>query len=555
MSATALGTFTAAAALLVGLSGAQAQAPAPSAPLAGAGSFPGSFIVPGTNTSLHVGGIIQLDTTYDFDSSGAVSAGAYQNLYPGGVALKSVSATIGFAPVVAQTSAQVQGGTMRINPNATHPFFETRTPTDYGELKTFWEIDFAGTYSASGGAAGGGPTGNDYGASGIGITGQGNYGTPRLKQAYGTLGPWLLGMTNSNFADLDALPDTVDGGVEAGGFMGAGLWKNPQIRYTYLLPNGISVAASLEEVDSSGIFAGTGGATQAVTFAAATSSTLPPIVTDTIQTTYNNVGTGQFEFNNTNAPGMSMRIPGITAKIRIDQPWGHDQFAVAIQQSHIQNFGASTELGNASSLTSGSTIALPSPVGLGTIPLGGHISKWGYHMVESGHFNTIGKDKVSWMLAYGQGASAYNWALFQAGTQFEEGVVCGVTGAGGGPPAVGVNSIVGAPGNVAVPFGYKCSQPRTMGANLGYSHWWTDTWRSGIGLGYDHESRPGVAGAWANSNLSILEKAHLSGSVNIQWTPVPATQFALEFEEYRRYVWSGAEGTAQRVDFQTLFKF
>ena len=55
MPATVRGSLTAAVALLAGLNVANAQAPAPSAPLSGAGSFPGSFIVPGTQTSIHVG--------------------------------------------------------------------------------------------------------------------------------------------------------------------------------------------------------------------------------------------------------------------------------------------------------------------------------------------------------------------------------------------------------------------------------------------------------------------------------------------------------------------
>ena len=93
LSATALGSFTAAAALLVGLSGAQAQAPSPGPALSGAGSFPGSFIVPGTNTSLHIGGVISLDMQYDTtEFDGGVSPGAHDNEYPAATGVQGAGA-------------------------------------------------------------------------------------------------------------------------------------------------------------------------------------------------------------------------------------------------------------------------------------------------------------------------------------------------------------------------------------------------------------------------------------------------------------------------------
>ena len=246
LSATALGSVTAVAALLVGLSGANAQAPAPTTPLAGAGSFPGSFIVPGTNTSLHVGGVIQIDITDDFNNAGT-SPGAQQNEDSNNINLTGPTIQVASA-----SAAHNSHGAIRINPNATHPFFETRTPTPYGELKTFWEIDFAGTYASSG-------SGLSTSSTTIGTNCCSDTSTPRLKQAYGTLGPWLIGMTNSNYADLDALADTGEAFVDAGSFMGAGTAKEPQIRYTYLLPNGISVAGSIESAQSAGIISNNPG--------------------------------------------------------------------------------------------------------------------------------------------------------------------------------------------------------------------------------------------------------------------------------------------------------
>src|SRR5579871_6312653 len=69
-AATALGSLTASVALLAGMQGAHAQG----AP--GAGSFPGSFLVPGTQTSFKVGGYIKFDYTYDFGQVMNINGGA-----------------------------------------------------------------------------------------------------------------------------------------------------------------------------------------------------------------------------------------------------------------------------------------------------------------------------------------------------------------------------------------------------------------------------------------------------------------------------------------------
>jgi hypothetical protein len=506
LSATALGSVTAVAALLVGLSGANAQAPAPSTvPLAGAGSFPGSFIVPGTNTSLHVGGIIQIDTTEDFDTEGVSpsnSPGAQQNEAPAGVDLQGPT----ISPAGGLVAHSVHG-VFRINPNNTHPFFETRTPTPYGELKTFWEIDFAATYSSANAG-----TTSDQVTSGTNCCS--NTSTPRLKQAYGTLGPWLIGMTNSNFADLDSLADTTDAFVEAGAFMGAGTAKEPQFRYTYLLPDGISLSGSVEEAQSAGYFMGP-------TASVATA------------------GNGTLVFwNNYDAPNFSQRIPAFTAKARIDQPWGHAALSVAVQQERLDNTATNTLLATAGALASGT----------GEIPLGAHAEKWGFQVLQSGHFNTIGADKITWNIGGGHGAAQYSWPLDapDLGGQYEEGLICSAT-----------DTTAASTGTAGNP--YVCKQPWVYGVNVGYSHWWTSEWRSGVAYGYDHVTNP--MGFWTTtfgtttSGLNNLEAQDQNANVNIAWTPVPAAQFMLEFRWYHRLVWSGAEGTHEMIDFQTLWKF
>ncbi len=481
-SGLALGGLTAAVALLVGLSQAQAQGVAPAPPLQGAGSFPGSFLVPGTNTSLHVGGVIEFDARYSMDDLGSASPGGYDNAYPNSVGLHG--------PGVTNSATQMQHGVLRFTDQFTRPNFETRTPTEYGEVKTYWEIDFSGSASISNSGAVGGNGG--FAPSGPSQTPCcSNFSLARLKQAYGTLGPWLVGQTNSNFADLDALPDVIDAAGMAGGYVFPGIRYQPQIRYTYLLPNGMSVAGSIEQYESAGLFS--------------------PAAT----------GAGVVAWNNFDLPGMSQRFPGFTTTARIDQPWGHVAFHIGIAQERMQN------------LSSGAAAGLLGP----SLPVGQHIARWGYMLALTGHINTIGRDKITYDVDYGQGAAQFNGALSHVETQWEEGLICSATSA--------------APSS-----SYTCSQPRVMGGEIGYSHWWNDTWRSGIEFGYDQESRPSSTDDWTAANLDTgVEHHHESAHVNILWTPVPPVQFGLEYHFYRRDVWSGAHGFNHAIAGQALFKF
>src|SRR6201981_1207309 len=60
--------LTGALAALPFLLGAPDLAQAQTAP--GSGSFPNSFLIPGTNTSIRVGGFVQVDLSYDFSAHG-----------------------------------------------------------------------------------------------------------------------------------------------------------------------------------------------------------------------------------------------------------------------------------------------------------------------------------------------------------------------------------------------------------------------------------------------------------------------------------------------------
>src|SRR5207245_3592164 len=108
---------------------------------------------------------------------------------------------------------------------------ETRTPTAWGEARTFIDFDWAGCSSFSC---------NNVAHVSDSLL-------PRLRYAYGTLGGFLAGQANSNFADPDANPETLDFGGPVGQ---AGVVRIPQVRYTYAGPWGSAWSVSLETPDT-----------------------------------------------------------------------------------------------------------------------------------------------------------------------------------------------------------------------------------------------------------------------------------------------------------------
>ncbi len=297
-----LGTLTAAVALLVGAAGASAQ----TAP--GAGSFPGSFLVPGTNTSLKVGGYVKLDVTYDINSiqgniGGVSSAGV--NLQ--GAANFAHSQSHGF---------QVNASESRFN-------FETRTPSAYGEVKTFIEGDFiqsSGTTNAASLRVGT----NSYGF--------------RLRIAYATIGPWLVGQQTGIQSDGVVSPESLD---FQGSLATGGPTRVPQVRYTYLMPAGQSIALGIEEPESS-LVENTGAATLL-----------------------------------SQVPGSNgaSHIPQIAADYKIDQPWGHAHIGGGLTAITAQN---------------------------GT---GFKKTVLGWSSVAGARINTFGKDSIIASVVYNEGGS------------------------------------------------------------------------------------------------------------------------------------------------------
>jgi Porin subfamily len=296
----ALGSLTAAVALLAGLSSASAQG----AP--GAGSFPKSFLIPGTNTSLAIYGTVKLSISTNLGSQHITDtspSGIGNTPFAiSGLSLGGPGAAGGNS--VNNQEHALHGG-LRGQVKSTQVFFETRTPSDLGEIKTVVQFDF-GAFGLQANYVGRTTSTNSP------SSGAGNNEAPRIQLAYGTLGPWLFGQYITAWADpLMFNPDIGD--QNQVGQMQTRNIRRPQIRYTYLAGNGLSLSASVETNTYSNLVG-------------ASPTTVFPIAEDS-----------------TDAGGIT-NYPSFNTGIGWSQPWGHVMGRVGIAVDEIRNTTRGTTL-------------------------------------------------------------------------------------------------------------------------------------------------------------------------------------------------------------------
>jgi len=185
----------------------QQPAPVPANVVTG-GDQPGSFKLPGTDTSVKIGGYIKGDSIYDVNSD--------------------LGDTFAVSAIPADGStADDREGHFRAHARQTRINLQTWTPTDLGEIHTYVEGDFFGT------------GGNEVFSNSTSF---------RLRHAYGELGPLLVGQTWSNFMYLDSYPDTVD----FFGPAGIPFVRQGQVRYTHEAGDNLSLSLALENSEFSG---------------------------------------------------------------------------------------------------------------------------------------------------------------------------------------------------------------------------------------------------------------------------------------------------------------
>ena len=162
-----------------------------------AGNPPGSWKVPGADTSISFSGYIKVDTIYDTrDNLGSDFA-------VGDIRLDG-------------TQSDGKDGSFTIHARQSRLRFDSHTPTTWGDLSTRVETDFFGSSNVL-----------------------------RLRHAYGQVGGVLAGQAWSILMDDDTAADTVD----FNGPVGVVFSRTPQLRYTQGLGKNLTGQVAVEMAD------------------------------------------------------------------------------------------------------------------------------------------------------------------------------------------------------------------------------------------------------------------------------------------------------------------
>jgi hypothetical protein len=194
-------------------------APVPPGAPSLAGSFPRSILIPGTNTSIQIGGYVDLAIA-DYITGGGNNSNATQPAGTGGAlaaGLPLKSGTGVFSAPLFNPSARSHNW-VHLQASESRFFITTRTPTAWGEATTNIEADFWGCTA-------GGPTCS-------GLSRATNPDLLRLRLAYGTLGGFIAGQNWVPGNDLQASPTILDFYGSVGTF---GYARAPQIGYKFPL--------------------------------------------------------------------------------------------------------------------------------------------------------------------------------------------------------------------------------------------------------------------------------------------------------------------------------
>ncbi len=397
---------------------------------------PGFWRLPGTDTWMGIGGHVKADFIYDQKAS--------------------VGPQTDFSAIPMNGA----GGTDRVktisgtNAKQSEIDVETHTPTQYGDLASRIETDF---YLSTQGNPN---ISNSYAL--------------RLRNAYFTLGPVLVGQWWSTFQDQAAGPNLLDFNGPAGQVF----IRQPQIRYTLLVP-------------------GEGSADNQFMFSVENSQ--PDFFSPSGQFNGNQFNVDQDGQTADpagctlgraspcqNGPSQLAKYPDLVARWQNDGDYGHVSFQVMTRDINVDTGGIG-------------------------VPAGGFIktSKWGYGLGFSGQFNMntvnplLGGDNILWSIQGGPGIGRYIQDLL-----FNGAILNDTT--------------------------HELDLVTSIGGFAAYEHFWSDRWESNLAFGWE-ESRLKDVNQLIADGAQLTSKS-VSGHLNLIFHPYPNTTYGVEVSGGRRQV-------------------
>jgi Porin subfamily len=471
-----------------GVSMGLGEKPHPGIP-AGGGSFPRSFLIPGTNTSIRVGGFVDFTTLYFVTGGGGVNGSNYGSNAGQNGTINSLPLTGGVVPGLGFVPSQLNAHPSRNNNiwefsvQQSRINIETRTPTSWGESRTFLAFDWAGcdNFSCIGSQSGGGDSIH-----------------PRLRFAYGTLGGFLAGQALSNFSDADASVETMSFGGVIGGTGGQ---RIPQVRYTVPGPYGSAFSVSAENPFSTVITPGGVESSDRALSGAGNSTTPAQGVIGPICNGIPCTGAGGRQAN-----PATTRMPTFTFASYWAQPWGHVDIAGAVRWQSFNDGGF---------------------VNQNFLGYAGHFSG----DVHPDWFGFNRRDDFLFQGVVGNGVGVYaggGWnALYPVATNFTVTTECATPkpGCTGGRAASNV----------------LFSPVMAFTIDGGYQHWWRPDLRSTVSAGY---GRQDVSSQLIGpTQAQAVNKQVWNVFVNLVWNPVAFITTGIEYTYGKRIVLANLEGS------------
>jgi hypothetical protein len=431
------------------------------------GSFTRSFLIPGTDTSIRVGGFTDLTMDYWFwggppngNVTTTVGSTGQLQVVPLNIHGQTVPGFPSPGNAVPVNTAASRGHVFSMSPRESRLNVETRTPTSFGEARTFIELDFAGANAFS--------TQN--------LTQVSNGLVPRLRLAYGTLGGFLAGQADSNFRDSDAEPETLDFGGPAGI---AGPSRIPQVRYTIEGPFNSAWSISAESPQTE-VITPAGLVTTDFNTGALPSGPGPVTSATTTGCIANGVTISATTGCTLSGNPAKNTAPDLAFASYWAQPWGHIDFRGVIRNLDFQD---------------GHLISRQ------FIGYGGGVSG----DVKPGWFGWQ-KDDITWQFTVGEGIGRSIYDNTDA--------------------ALATNYLT-APATAAAARNILIKPISEFGAAAGYQHFWRPDLRSTVAYGYAYYDIPSQL--IGPTQAIVSNKELMTVHANIIWSPVSFIDAGLEF--------------------------
>jgi len=479
------------------------------------GSFPRSFLIPGTDTSLRIGGFANLNVLWYINGASQSSQLNGQGGINNQTFFDGQGGTGNLASIPLNNSInRSRGESFDMSPRVSRLLFDARTPSAWGEIKAYLEMDFA------------------YNNTNV-IQNSASASTQsfftRLRKAYGTFDGFEGGVDNGIMHDADADPELADFG---GGATSNGRGRESQVRYTYQGPYGTVFVVGGENpvprlngpfgevnIDNNQI---PGIAACSVTGSGGTLSALTPSSNACLS-------------NGAFFSPLRQTMPEWVATARVNQPWGHLQIGGVIRTDNLDD----GQYLNRTFVGYGGTIS-------------GDVHPF------SGNPGPLGKDDLGYMFC--SGVEMGNQCGNAPGVVTNFGAPIFVNGVGLVNPLTNVNWNQNI--NARVPVNgiivrqaydrlVNTSSPSTYGAQIWYQHWWTENLRSTLEL----------SGIWNAFNTQILgqgtanNKLLAIGHANLFWSPVAFVDFGLEFARGHRVTVANFKGDANTVQGEFRVRF